>query len=543
MATQSTPPQGNPADPKSPYSDEDASAKEAMPQNISSESVFVNTQPIREDQVQNAVQFLSHPKVRGSPVIHRRNFLERKGLTKEEIDEAFRRVPDPSPDYTSTQATSSNQANGQLKPSSNIQQQTPAQALQPGATTSPGIVSTLTRRFHWYHMLLGIGFLAASGAGTVIFFKATIIPRLKSWIRKVAFDHKDDVDERTASRPSLAEEAAAAAKAAAAAAADVAKASQEMLITKNEEKKCFEVFMNLLDVQLQELKSMKNAVQKLEACIRGLEIDSFTLDDQNKDTGQTVGIRLKKRVSAILSLAQRCIGNTTAEFRSQSVRTSSPAAPALPAEPPHPKSYMEIMAMVQRGEKPPNVREINDLPPNPNQLISNPSLAPRTKPWEVSVPPSASSFTPRPQFINEGSSSTAQTNGVSYDLNGSDRPVPWWQQQQQQKNIRITEIESEDGFTRPSNGTTAMDHPPQRKWVPPQAPPVALPEAAIAIRQPKSIPGTDRVPDRTTRPVDGIDGPESLIPALESVQLEVNGSGEPVISSSSEIQENEQVTG
>jgi len=56
-------------------------------------SVFKNSEPIREDQIQNAIKFLSHPRVRGSPVIHRRSFLERKGLTKEEIDEAFRRVP------------------------------------------------------------------------------------------------------------------------------------------------------------------------------------------------------------------------------------------------------------------------------------------------------------------------------------------------------------------------------------------------------------------------------------------------------------------
>lgn len=61
--------------------------------NISPPSVFVNSEPLREDQVQNAVKFLSHPKVKGSPVIYRRSFLERKGLTKEEIDEAFRRVP------------------------------------------------------------------------------------------------------------------------------------------------------------------------------------------------------------------------------------------------------------------------------------------------------------------------------------------------------------------------------------------------------------------------------------------------------------------
>lgn len=55
----------------------------------------IEAQPIREDQVANAVNFLSHPKVRSSPIVHRRTFLERKGLTPEEIDEAFRRCPVP----------------------------------------------------------------------------------------------------------------------------------------------------------------------------------------------------------------------------------------------------------------------------------------------------------------------------------------------------------------------------------------------------------------------------------------------------------------
>jgi peroxin-14 len=45
---------------------------------------------------------------------------------------------------------------------------------------------------------------------------------------------ENDLVEKTDSKPSVAEEAAAAAKAAAAAAADVAKASQEMLRSRNE---------------------------------------------------------------------------------------------------------------------------------------------------------------------------------------------------------------------------------------------------------------------------------------------------------------------
>ena len=57
---------------------------------------------------------------------------------------------------------------------------------------------------------------------------------MKSWIRKVVLEEENDLVKKIDSKPSLAEEAAAAAKAAAAAAADVAKASQEMLNSRNE---------------------------------------------------------------------------------------------------------------------------------------------------------------------------------------------------------------------------------------------------------------------------------------------------------------------
>lgn len=65
----------------------------------SSKPIHAIREPVRDEQVLNAVKFLSHPKVRGSPVIYRRSFLEKKGLTKEEIDEAFRRVPVRCPTY------------------------------------------------------------------------------------------------------------------------------------------------------------------------------------------------------------------------------------------------------------------------------------------------------------------------------------------------------------------------------------------------------------------------------------------------------------
>jgi hypothetical protein len=64
---------------------------------------------------------------------------------------------------------------GQLKSSSNIQQQPQQQTLQPGLPASTGVNTspgTLSRaRFHWSHALILVGFLTASGAGTVLIIK------------------------------------------------------------------------------------------------------------------------------------------------------------------------------------------------------------------------------------------------------------------------------------------------------------------------------------------------------------------------------------
>nr|GMD33061.1 peroxisomal membrane protein PEX14-like isoform X1 [Ipomoea batatas] len=418
---------------------------------------------MREDQVQNAVKFLSHPKVRGSPVMYRRSFLERKGLTKEEIDEAFRRVPDPTPAVSSTQTTVANQE-GQLKTSSNIQPQ-PVPAASAGTMTKVGYFS----QFHWSHAVVVVGVLAASGAGTAILFKKTIIPRLKSWIRKVVLEEEAAEEGAVKGinlKPSLAEEAAVAAKAAAAAAADVARASQEMLASKTEEKKYFKELTDLLNYQVQEMKSMTTAIQRLEGPNNVSGRPPFSEQDNRK-------------ISVSSSQpSQQFYTNGKVDTDARSVRSSSPPTSVEPSDPPHPKSYTEIMEMVQRGERPSNIRDINDQPPNPHQPIPEPLVAPKPKPWEVGQTQNSSS-----NFIQSQGSGDASSYGVqdNNQFNGS-ASTPWWQR----KNARATEIESEDEqrFGGPS-GVPTNERAPPRSWVPPQPPPVAMAESAAAIRQPK----------------------------------------------------------
>ncbi|XP_058099039.1 peroxisomal membrane protein PEX14-like isoform X2 [Magnolia sinica] len=239
----------------------------------STKSVFVNSEPMREEQVQKAIKFLSHSKTRGSLVIYWRSFLEKHGLTKEEIYEAFRRVTgskiniglrnvhlsilkvqswwkrlvksDENPAlYIKVDWNKCGGDKAESIKSTDTKPQVPAQTPQPAAAPISGdfAVSTLQRpRFQLSHAVLA-AVLAASGAGSVMLFKNVVVSRLKSWILKVV-TKEDGSEKKENARPTLTEEAVAALKelaaaakdaaastrAAAGATSDVAKACQEML--------------------------------------------------------------------------------------------------------------------------------------------------------------------------------------------------------------------------------------------------------------------------------------------------------------------------
>ncbi|KAK4350418.1 hypothetical protein RND71_029731 [Anisodus tanguticus] len=424
-------------------------------------SVFVNSEPVREDQVQNAVKFLSHPNVRGSPVMYRRSFLERKGLTKEEIDEAFRQVPDPTSSVSTTQPVSANE-DEKVKSSSTSQPLAASQNMQPASALKSSTMGKMGyfSCFDWTHTIMAVVILAASGAGAALLFKHTIVPRLKSWIRKVV--REEEVEKAVMKgRPSVAEEAAIAAKAAAAAASDVACATQEMLASKTEEKRYFEELTNLLNYQVREMKSMSSALQKLE----GKSSTSGRIPAMEQDN---------RRIS--VSHSRQSYLNGELDVDARSVRSLSPPVPVEPSVAPHPKSYKDIMAMIQRGEKPLNIRDINDQPPNPNQPIPDSRVGPKPKPWEVGQSQNSSR-----NFLQSQGSGDGLSYGYQDHLTNGDSSTPWWQR----KNARITEIEAENEQKFGSTAAPTELRPVQRSWVPPQPPPVAMPEAVAAIQQPK----------------------------------------------------------
>ncbi|XP_072968414.1 peroxisomal membrane protein PEX14-like isoform X2 [Typha angustifolia] len=458
-------------------------------------SAFAISKPMREEQVQNAVKFLSHPKVRDSPVIYRRSFLDKKGLTKEEIDEAFRRVPDPPSNATNAGATTKNQ-DIQARSSMVLEPQVTAQ-IQQSATVPPSALSVAPSlqqsRFRWSRAFLSVGILSASVAGTAFLFKSMIIHRLKAWIQKVV-EEEGALKKNDKSRQSSADAAAKAAKEAASAVAVVVKVAQELLNAKNEEKRYFEALLSVIKSQVEEMKLMGSSIRALENSretkppqeTRGEE---YIQSKSWNTTTNSWGVPQVSQPNSTLSSTRLVKVNDTNSKDSHSVRTSSAPASMEPIMAPYSKSCMEIIEMVQRGEKPPNIRVIDDMPPDPNQPIRKPLLAPKPKvwtpdilhPWEVIQ---------QQQQQQQGSSYVFKSPWNGQELNSNvrednskmnviDSSEPQWRK----KTMRITEVEPQIEETKQFSSAVLSNEHLNEGWVPLQP---LMPEAADSIREPKS---------------------------------------------------------
>jgi hypothetical protein len=51
-------------------------------------------------------------------------------------------------------------------------------------------------------------------------------------------------------------------------------------------------------------------------------------------------------------------------------------------DPPHPPSYVKILEMLEKGETPPGIKDVDDKPPNPNAKLPKSRKRVKKKPWE-----------------------------------------------------------------------------------------------------------------------------------------------------------------
>eukprot|EP00894_Picocystis_sp_ML_P001793 jgi/Pico_ML_1/52310/g3034.t1 len=73
-------------------------------------------------------------------------------------------------------------------------------------------------------------------------------------------------------------------------------------------------------------------------------------------------------------------------------------------KPPHPRSYLDVLAMLERGETPPGIRsDVADRPPDPTQVPRDPRMDVRPKPWSIRSGPGSEArpSSPSSQALDE----------------------------------------------------------------------------------------------------------------------------------------------
>ncbi|KAF6986919.1 hypothetical protein CFC21_004611 [Triticum aestivum] len=443
-------------------------------------------QPVREEYVQNAVKFLSHPKVRGSAVVYRRSFLQNKGLTADEIDEAFRRVPDPPP----TTASPPTQAQAQA--------QVPAAAAPPQAYAQPAagpiIVAAPQPRLTWYRAFVAAGLLLGFGASAAVFVKKLLLPRLKSWIRRVVAEG----DEATELKAKIDEETREAVKASATAVSAIAQTNQELLASKDEEKKILVTLTQALDSQAKVLKSLSESLShNSRDSVNITREDRFShyrpLEDHGPSAARNGPVNTPWRPPQQPNM----YGAPNSDFGSG--RPSFAPAPTEPTSGSYSRSYVE--QTVQRGDN----RSSGTKTQQALEMLQHAEqkLAYRSNAY----------------LSEDGSYSQAQDNyAPSYHQNG-----------------KAPDFHAEEPRPLAYGGGVVERPPPQRQWVPPQPPGVAMPEAAAAIRQQKSL---TKQPSSDTSEAAGevqVNGAASS-PSVAAAEVPVNGSA-AIDAGRSEIEE------
>ncbi|KAK2076383.1 hypothetical protein QBZ16_000908 [Prototheca wickerhamii] len=339
---------------------------------------------LREDQIQNAVSFLSHPKVRSSPMDQKRQFLERKGLTEAEIAEAVRRVPaEPAAPAQPSTPPSPPAYYGQAPPAQ--QQLVPAGPPQP-------------QPVRWSHALLGAAFVAAGAYA----LKVLLWPYVQ-----------DAVAKWRASQHAAEERAAQQAQRTEALAEAIREQTSELRGT-----------VELLQKLTSTLEQTQAAAQRdAEARLRAPESVTLadlraelrtlatTLRSSNGGAREDEGLR-----SELDSIKKLLLANGGARAADTAERPQVPASSAGPA---HPASYMEVLEMLEKGETPPGIRtDIDDKAPNPEQAVPTPRMPVPRKPeassraGEAASQPESASVTQPPASVASSSTDRSPLRGL-----------------------------------------------------------------------------------------------------------------------------------
>ena len=357
----------------------------------------VSTAPapaLREDMVQNAVAFLTHAKVATSPDASKREFLEKKGLTSAEIDEAFRRAP-VAPMVA---------AEAQVAPTSTLPPPPKPYPVAPGTALAYPPPPPPRQPWTLTHVVLGLAAATAAAAGV----HTVVRPRVTAWLadraatrQAAAAADRDATAKATAAAVAdavggvLAGHASrmtAAADAVAAAVARLDKGKAPALVNGMVDAAASGITRADLQAELAALGDLLTAGGVVAPPApppppppppQPLSQPALSADAQRQIAD------LRAELAALRTArGAEPVGRWSAQGDSGvggGVPPPPPPPPPAPSVAPPPVSYTAVLAMLERGETPPGVRtDIVDTPPTGVALPPPaPSGPPPPKPWDA----------------------------------------------------------------------------------------------------------------------------------------------------------------
>eukprot|EP01117_Protostelium_nocturnum_P017339 TRINITY_DN704_c0_g1_i1.p1 TRINITY_DN704_c0_g1~~TRINITY_DN704_c0_g1_i1.p1 ORF type:complete len:446 (+),score=218.80 TRINITY_DN704_c0_g1_i1:132-1469(+) len=362
-----------------------------------------NSQPtpapakLREDLVASSVNFLNHPKVKPSPLTQKTSFLQKKGLTQEEINEAFRRVGESSPSDSSSQGNR-NQSNGGYVNSPSSQQNQPyypPQQQQQQVYRPPPPQQLPPPPPQWYHTGSGLALIALGcvglGAGVSALAK-TVLPYLTG----------ENVAREEKRRRKKAKEEEKQAN-------DAKTMSEMMNSIKSLQEKNDSLQENLRNILQSQNEKQREAPESMS------KTDKARLRETEAELKRLRAVLVDKNVSGSLSTSQswtpqkdskpslpawQMASSSTPkveepsspktekvekeESRIEEIPEEKETAPVVapPDEPVNSSKFEEVMNMVKSGKIPDDVRNIDDKPRDTDAKIEKGAREPRQKPWE-----------------------------------------------------------------------------------------------------------------------------------------------------------------
>jgi len=424
--------------------------------------------PPREDQVTNAVGFLSHPKVRGSSDASKRAFLQRKGLSQAEIAEAFRRVPPADPASPALAAPAPTP-----QPSQSLQSPQP----QPMAVVQSPPPPQPVR---WSQVVLGAGLTALVAVGVRKLLEPYRYQLLHALSRAIA--PKEDLAQEDAQAQGAARESE-----------DRKEAALEACVAS------LEAQTGQLAASVAALTATVSAIgqqparqdtpTELQATLATLTAALQRLEPAGGGAGELRGEM--QEIKSLLSRQRLPQPTALPATGLNQVRPPVDVKGKAPMEPPQSASYQEVLRMLEQGKTPPGIRtDIVDTPPDPTQPPSSSQAAPRRKPWERAAPADTVPGNTGMDVLRQGGApppggtlSLADTPLSSRTSNGSLDAMPGGSNTAQphsvfQQQAELLNTEPADSMPPPTPNSAVPSSPSE--WTPPPRPKPTLPQASYA---------------------------------------------------------------